>query len=136
MVKKTEPPSRRRTARIRAWGMVGVAAALFAGLAWWEPSLEKEIPGGSPGEIRLGKALYRRNCAICHGHDAQGIWSQKAPRAAGMSDWYLQRQLKNFQDGLRGAHPRDSNGLQMSLMADTLHDDQAIDDVIAYINTL
>ena len=62
--------------------------------------------------------------------------SQKAPRAAGMSDWYLQRQLKNFQDGLRGAHPRDSNGLQMSLMADTLHDDQAIDDVIAYINTL
>jgi hypothetical protein len=24
----------------------------------------------------------------------------------------------------------------MSLMADTLHDDQAIDDVIAYINTL
>ena len=53
-----------------------------------------------------------------------------------MSDWYLHRQLKNFQDGIRGAHPRDPNGLQMSLMADTLQNDQAIDDVIAYINTL
>ena len=110
-------------------------AAVNNVVAYLETLPDTPAPTTVRGNIDKGRALYE-NCAICHGHDAQGIWSQKAPRAAGMSDWYLQRQLKNFQDGLRGAHPRDSNGLQMSLMADTLHDDQAINDVIAYINTL
>ena len=78
MEKKTERPSRRRTARIWAWGLVGFAAALFAVLAWWVPSLENKIPGGSPGEIRLGEALYGRNCAICHGEAGVGETPAKA----------------------------------------------------------
>ena len=32
-----------------------------------------------------------------------------------MSDWYLARQLENFQHGLRGAHPQDFYGAQMAL---------------------
>jgi cytochrome c oxidase subunit 2 len=110
-------------------------AAVNNVIAYLDTLEDKPAPATITGDVGRGKELYE-NCAICHGHDAQGIWAQKAPRAAGMSDWYLHRQLKNFQDGIRGAHPRDSNGLQMSLMADTLHDDQAVDDVIAYINTL
>ena len=59
-----------------------------------------------------------------------------APRMAGMTDWYLQRQLVKFREGVRGQHPRDYYGKQMSFMGRTLTTDQMIDDVIAYINTL
>ena len=59
-----------------------------------------------------------------------------APRLKGMNDWYLVTQLKNFRDGIRGMHPQDLYGLQMGLMAAMLTNDQAINDVVAYINTL
>jgi cytochrome c oxidase subunit 2 len=59
-----------------------------------------------------------------------------APRVAGMTDWYLASQLKNFKEGIRGEHPQDYYGKQMGFMARTLQDEQVINDVIAYINTL
>ena len=59
-----------------------------------------------------------------------------APRAAGMSDWYLARQLENFREGIRGSHPSDYYGFQMELMASVARDEQAINDLVAYINTL
>ena len=31
-----------------------------------------------------------------------------------MSDWYLVTQLKNFKQGVRGAHPKDMYGPQMA----------------------
>jgi cytochrome c oxidase subunit 2 len=87
------------------------------------------------GDISKGERLYT-TCASCHGSQAQGIWSIKAPRAAGMSDWYLVAQLQNFRDGLRGAHRDDRYGAQMSFAARALITDDAINDVVAYINTL
>ena len=59
-----------------------------------------------------------------------------APRAAGMSDWYIARQLQNFKSGARGSHPQDYYGMQMGFMGRILQDDQAINDLVAYINTL
>jgi cytochrome c oxidase subunit 2 len=59
-----------------------------------------------------------------------------APRLANMTDWYLVHQLKNFQAGIRGGHPQDYYGKQMGFMARTLQDEQAINNVIAYINSL
>jgi cytochrome c oxidase subunit 2 len=53
-----------------------------------------------------------------------------------MSDWYLVTQLKNFKQGIRGAHPKDMYGQQMTLMANVLVDDRAINDLVAYVNTL
>ena len=53
-----------------------------------------------------------------------------------MSDWYLAAQLRNFRQGIRGTHPDDGFGWQMGLMSEILQDDQAVDDVVAYINTL
>ena len=75
-------------------------------------------------------------CAYCHGGDGMGNQAVNAPRYAGMSDWYLARQLKNFKDGVRGAHPQDYYGMQMGFMGRTLKDEAAINDVVAYINTL
>jgi cytochrome c oxidase subunit 2 len=68
--------------------------------------------------------------------DGAGIESMNAPRQAGMTDWYLLNQLENFKRGIRGRHPEDLEGKQMGFMARTLQDDQAMRDVVAYINTL
>ncbi len=87
------------------------------------------------GDVASGQKYYNV-CAYCHGGDGMGIQAMNAPRAAGMSDWYMERQLHNFKDEIRGGHPQDYNGKQMGFMADNLHDDQAVRDVIAYINTL
>jgi cytochrome c553 len=59
-----------------------------------------------------------------------------APALADRTDWYLVTQLRNYKTGLRGTDHRDTNGAQMRALAATLPDAQAIDDVVAYINTL
>jgi cytochrome c oxidase subunit 2 len=87
------------------------------------------------GDPDKGKSLYA-TCAACHGTAGQGVWSTNAPRLAQMSDWYLARQLHNFQQGIRGSHPQDFSGAQMVLMAKILPDDRAINDLLAYIHTL
>lgn len=87
------------------------------------------------GDIARGEKLYQ-TCAYCHGGDGQGIWSVNAPRLSGISDWYLVRQLSNFKSGIRGTHPADTFGAQMSWMTTVLSDEAAINDVVAYINTL
>jgi len=74
-------------------------------------------------------------CAACHGADARGNFATNAPRLQGASDWYLARQLKNFRDGVRGAHPGDAYGGQMALIAGMLVDDAEISDMVAYLNT-
>lgn len=87
------------------------------------------------GNTRRGKELYA-TCGTCHGADGRGVWSAHAPRIAGLNDWYLKRQLQNFKAGIRGSHNDDAYGQQMILMSKILADDRAIDDLVAYVNTL
>jgi cytochrome c oxidase subunit 2 len=91
-------------------------------------------PATVKGNANNGRARYV-TCGACHGADGRGIQAMNAPGLKGMSDWYLVTQLKNFKQGIRGAHPQDLYGGQMALMAAILIDDQAIDDLVAYINT-
>jgi cytochrome c oxidase subunit 2 len=86
------------------------------------------------GNIDNGRARFT-TCAACHGADGRGIAATQAPRLKGMSDWYLARQLKNFKEGVRGAHAQDAVGTQMGLMAGMLTDDAEIGDILAYVNT-
>ena len=46
------------------------------------------------------------------------------------------RQLQNFKHLVRGGDRRDLFGPQMALMTKMLRDEQAMKDVVAYINTL
>ncbi len=92
-------------------------------------------PATINGDVGNGEKLYRV-CSYCHGADGQGIQAMNAPRAAGMSDWYIARQLENFREGIRGSHSSDFYGFQMGLMASIARDEQAINDLVAYINTL
>jgi cytochrome c oxidase subunit 2 len=83
---------------------------------------------------KRGQRVYG-SCAACHGANGQGIQATNAPRLAGMNDWYLLTQLKNYKQRIRGAHPDDMYGPQMALMAGVLKDDKAAADVVSYINT-
>jgi cytochrome c oxidase subunit 2 len=87
------------------------------------------------GDVNKGKQRYA-TCAACHGAGGGGIAATNAPRLQGMSDWYMATQLKNFRDGIRGAHEQDIYGGQMALISGMLADDAAIGDILAYINSV
>ncbi len=87
------------------------------------------------GDASKGQALYAA-CAACHGASGDGNEALGAPGLAGRNDWYMFRQLKLFQSGFRGKHPEDTAGQLMRPAAQALENDEAINDVLAYINTL
>ncbi|HEU5135279.1 MAG TPA: c-type cytochrome [Steroidobacteraceae bacterium] len=87
------------------------------------------------GDVAHGKELYQ-NCASCHGARGEGNPALQSPALAARSDWYLVTQLANYRKGLRGVDDRDTYGAQMRAIVATLPDDKAINDVVAYINTL
>ena len=96
---------------------------------------DKPAPVTIQGDAAKGKTAYAL-CATCHGPKGEGNQQQNGPRLAGQDDWYLVRQIDAFKKGLRGTHPQDTYGMQMKPMAATLATDQAVKDVVAYINTL
>lgn len=87
------------------------------------------------GDASAGQAAYAV-CAACHGQKAEGNEQMGGPRLAGQDDWYLVRQIGNYQNGLRGYDPKDVFGNQMRPMSATLTSEKAIADVVAYINSL
>ena len=94
---------------------------------------DNPAPHTVQGDIENGKDIYL-TCGKCHGLQGEGNWSLRAPRMAGMSDWYMVTQLKNFRHGARGAHPDDSTGYQMTSMVLSLTEEK-VNDVVAYMNT-
>jgi len=87
------------------------------------------------GDAEKGELLYKP-CVACHGDKGQGKEAMGGPSLAHQADWYLKRQLMNFKTGVRGTANGDAFGARMKPMADTLADEAAVDDVIAYIKTL
>lgn len=87
------------------------------------------------GDASTGQFLFA-TCATCHGTAAEGNKALKAPALANRDGWYLYRQLKLFKSGYRGGHPDDVVGGTMRTSVSTLQNDQAVKDVVAYINTL
>jgi cytochrome c oxidase subunit 2 len=88
-----------------------------------------------PGDPQAGAAIFE-TCGSCHGDNGAGNQDLKAPRIAGTDDWYLATELRKFKSGVRGANPKDREGRLMRPMARTLADDDAVRNVIAYIETL
>jgi len=87
------------------------------------------------GDPAKGKAAYAV-CAACHGANGMGNKALNAPQIAGQEPWYLERQLKNFKGGIRGADPKDTYGMQMRPMALTLANDQAVSDMAAFLSSM
>jgi cytochrome c oxidase subunit 2 len=98
------------------------------------------LPDNAPEAVIIGDAerggRTYMTCSVCHGANGMGRWGTNAPRLAGMSDWFLARQLLNFRERIRGSHAEDIYGDQMYMMAASLQGEEAVNDVVAYINTL
>ena len=95
----------------------------------------KPSPRLHDGDPNRGKTFYAP-CVACHGPEAAGMQALKAPPLSHGSDWYLLRSLQKFKAGIRGTAPNDTTGALMRPMAQTLPDEQAMKDVVAYIATL
>jgi cytochrome c oxidase subunit 2 len=104
-------------------------------IAYIESLPVTDSPPTVSGDVAAGQAAYAV-CAACHGQQAEGNEQMGGPKLAGQNDWYLVRQISNYQKGLRGYDPKDTFGMQMKPMAATLTTEKAINDVVAYINTL
>ena len=105
---------------------VGLTLILGIGLA---------LNAYAAGDAAKGKAAYAV-CTACHGANGMGNKALNAPRISGQEPWYLERQLKNFKAGIRGANAKDPYGMQMRPMALTLANDQAVSDMAAYVSSI
>jgi cytochrome c oxidase subunit 2 len=85
------------------------------------------------GDAVKGKAYYSHQCGACHGASGKGIKSMGAPRLAGLEDWYLEKQIENFQTGVRGAEKGDRYGSQMVFYMKKLKSTEDLNDIIAYL---
>jgi len=92
------------------------------------------VAGGSAwaDENPRGEDLFRL-CSVCHGEDAGGQQAIGAPAIAGMPQWYLEAQLKQFRDGNRGTHFDDLMGMRMRPMARSLMSEGDVEAVAAYV---
>lgn len=111
------------------------AAAIDHVVAYIATLPDRPAPTTVSGNAAAGRARYA-TCGACHGARGEGIQATNAPRLRGISDWYLAAQLRYFRDGVRGRHSDDLYGAQMAQMAAMLADEQAIRDLVAYINGL
>lgn len=61
---------------------------------------------GDGRSLDLGKRLYERDCAVCHGQHGEGVGEKFYPRVAGQHYNYLYRESKESRDhGRRNANP-------------------------------
>jgi len=101
-------------------------------LLLWLPALD----ASAQLDVEAGRRSYEI-CAGCHGFVAEGSRLVHAPRLAGLEDWYLERQLRNFARGIRGSAEGDVHGARMAPMAlAAVRSDRTLDDLVAYIGTL
>jgi cytochrome c oxidase subunit 2 len=106
-------------------------------VALYVTSLEGPRPPATlTGDAEAGKTVYTNVCVVCHGEDAKGMPQFRSPALAGQSDWYVEKQVHKFRDGLRAYDPQDEAGLQMKAIISAIPDEKAIRDVTAYIATL
>lgn len=111
----------------------GDVKAVAAYVAQMKP--KREHPKTVQGDPGRG-AEYFKTCTACHGAGAEGQQALNAPALVYSQDWYLLRQLHKFQDGVRGGMAGDTTGAQMAGMINAVPDDQAKQDVVAYIQKL
>ena len=121
-----------------ALSVANLDEADVAGLA---TLISTELPPARPastnkGDASRGEDYYVNICSACHGGNAQGNDALGAPALAGLNDWYLRSSYQSYLDGVRGSHPDDFYGAQMSRLAPALANRDDIDDVIAFIATL
>lgn len=88
--------NRSRTIRI---SLIVVSAAVCIGFGDAAPAAPPSVTGYDVAIEGTTKGIP--SCASCHGNDGQGRLAVGIPRLAGLSEFYLDRQLRYFADGKR-----------------------------------
>ncbi|HEX6227701.1 MAG TPA: c-type cytochrome [Chryseolinea sp.] len=105
-------------------------------IAYVETFADLKMNTHAAGDVKKGERTYQTVCGSCHGPGAKGNILMQAPGLNGLEPWYLKVQIAKFKTSLRGAHPRDVYGAQMVPMVALLKDEQSVDDVVAYIQSI
>lgn len=95
--------------------------------------LASGLPLADAKETPAAAKMLYFSCSSCHGQQGEGRAPIHAPAIAGQLPASLGLQLRNFRDGIRGAHKADKYGSQMALMAANLTDDKAIEVLADFI---
>jgi len=88
-----------------------------------------------PNETVTGEQLFIV-CAFCHGDSVQGNDRRDGPALAGMEAWYLELQMQNFRNGIRGYRAEDIPGQVMHFTKGMLRNDFTVKSLAAYISAL
>ncbi len=91
----------------------------------------------APTPAVKGKAHFENYCAPCHGEQGHGSNPQVgAPAIAGLPEWYVERQLTKYRNGMRGDHAQDIEGYRMRPMSLALRSERAVGEVSEYVSKL
>ena len=88
-----------------------------------------------PVGMARGAELFE-TCAPCHGDAGVGNPDIAAPAIAGLPQWYVEEQLRGFQNEYRGDHAGDLPGLRMRPMAVSLTRNGDVESVSQYVASL
>ena len=102
-------------------------AAYIAALPAAKPAATVE------GDVVNGQKQFTSKCGACHGGQGWGNEALFTPRLTVIGDWYLIRQVANFQESMRGVHDDSKYGKQMAMMAKTVSMDE-LNDIAAFLN--
>ena len=102
-------------------------AAYIAALPAAKPAATVE------GDVVNGQKQFTSKCGACHGGQGWGNEALFTPRLTVIGDWYLVRQVANFQESMRGVHDDSKYGKQMAMMAKTVSMDE-LNDIAAFLN--
>lgn len=80
-------------------------------------------------EYKKGKILYEKNCASCHGMNAEGQNKTSIPKLYGQHFPYVKRQIKMVREGRRVVNPA-MQSIVMRL------NEQQLDQIVNYISYL
>lgn len=93
------------------------------------------VPAAAAAADMPGKGLFAV-CESCHGVGAEGSRALDSPVLAGLDAGYLARQVRNFQQGLRGVGAEGTPGRAMRDMAALLQDESQVAAVSQYVASL
>ncbi|MCO6057637.1 c-type cytochrome [Pseudomonas sp. MOB-449] len=95
-------------------------------------------PGSTPAQADAsGKVAYQGTCAACHGPEAEGYAHLKTANLRILDPAYLERQLRHYAQGLRGADGHaDQHGIWMRGIALQIGGDAERKAIVDYIGSL
>jgi cytochrome c553 len=101
----------------------GITAQVLADIAAYVQALP--VPGNNtqgPGnDLALGKRLFDKDCAACHGASGEGQAQRFYPMVSAQHFVYLRRELELIRSGERGNSNADMARLLQAYSATDLH---------------